>query len=114
MIMNKNFNIGYRVYELRTERGLSQEQLALQAEITPTYLGQIERNIKNPTVHIIEKLCFAMNISLSGFFSTTTTPTELDTLSTQILTQVVHRTEDEKKAALNILRQLFQLCDSKK
>ena len=69
IIMSKNFNIGYRIYELRNDRGLSQEQLALQAEITPTYLGQIERNLKNPTVHVIEKLCFSMNLSHRCFTS---------------------------------------------
>ncbi len=32
--MDKNFSIGNRVRELRNERNLSQEQLALMAEIT--------------------------------------------------------------------------------
>ena len=54
--MENSFNIGERIRELRTIRGLSQEQLALRSDITPTYLGQIERNAKNPTVKIIEQL----------------------------------------------------------
>lgn len=114
IIMNKNFNIGYRIYELRNDRGLSQEQLALQAEITPTYLGQIERNLKNPTVHVIEKLCFSMNISLADFFSPASFSVEPDLLSLQILSQVQNRTEEEKKAVLNILKQIFHLYDTQK
>ncbi len=35
---------------LRVQQGLSQEQLALRTEITPTYLGLIERNIKGDIV----------------------------------------------------------------
>lgn len=37
--MDKNFSIGNRVRKLRNERNLSQEQLALTAEITTAYLG---------------------------------------------------------------------------
>lgn len=55
--MNNNFNTGERIHELRTQQGLSQEQLALRAEITPTYLGLVERNLKNPTIKIIEQIC---------------------------------------------------------
>ena len=66
--MNNNFNTGERVRELRVKYGLSQEQLALHAEITTTYLGLIERNLKNPTIKIIEQICNALNISLADFF----------------------------------------------
>ena len=111
IIMNNNFNIGKRIHELRLEHGLSQEQLALQAEITPTYLGQIERNLKNPTVHIVEKICSSMNVSLADFFSPATEIKEIDLLSKQILSQITNRTDDEKKIILNIIKQIFQLYD---
>ena len=64
---NKPFDIGQRIHELRTNRRLSQEQLALRSNITPTYLGLIERNLKNPTLKVIEQLCNALNISLADF-----------------------------------------------
>ena len=60
--MNNNFNTGARIHELRIQQGLSQEQLALRAEITTTYLGLIERNLKNPTIKIIEQLCNSLNM----------------------------------------------------
>lgn len=50
MDMKTNFNIGKRIHELRINSGLSQEKLALRANITTTYLGLLERNLKNPTV----------------------------------------------------------------
>ena len=37
--MEHNFSIGQRVRELRKQNYLSQEQLALAAEITTAYLG---------------------------------------------------------------------------
>ena len=63
-----SYNIGLRLRNLRKAARLSQEQTALAA-ITPAYLGQIERNEKNPTILTIEKLCTVFNISLSEFFS---------------------------------------------
>ena len=37
--MDNNFSIGNRIRELRNQKHLSQEQLALSAEITTAYLG---------------------------------------------------------------------------
>ena len=102
MTMNNYFNVGNRVHDLRTERGLSQEQLALMSDITPSYLGQIERNIKNPTIHIIEKLCFSMDVSLADFFRSCPAVPETDILSLQIISQLKNRTADEKKYLLDI------------
>ena len=62
--MDNNFSIGNRIRELRNQKHLSQEQLALSAEITTAYLGQIERNEKNPTVAVVAKLCGALGIEL--------------------------------------------------
>ena len=41
--MDNNFSIGNRIRELRNQKHLSQEQLALSAEITTAFLGHIER-----------------------------------------------------------------------
>lgn len=68
MDMKTNFNIGQRIHELRINSGLSQEKLALRANITTTYMGLLERNLKNPTVKVIEQICNQLNISLSEFF----------------------------------------------
>ena len=45
MDMKTNFNIGERIHELRVDSGLSQEKLALRANITTTYLGLLERSL---------------------------------------------------------------------
>lgn len=72
--MKDNYSIGDRVKELRTQNKLSQEQLALRAEITTAYLGQIERGEKNPTVVTVERICNALGISLSAFSATSLLP----------------------------------------
>lgn len=112
--MSKNFSIGNRVRELRNERNLSQEQLALAAEITTAYLGQIERNEKNPTVSVVGKICMALEIELSDFFSENEiVQRELDSLTTQILYQVKNEDEEVKQIILQVIKQMLKLRKDK-
>jgi transcriptional regulator with XRE-family HTH domain len=112
MTMDNNFNLGKRIHELRTQQGLSQEQLALRTEITPTYLGLIERNLKNPTVKVIEQLCHALNISLMDFFSCShDISNSFDSVTNQILAQINNRTSEEKQLILQVIKDVLKLRD---
>ena len=115
MNMDTNFNIGERIHELRIQSGLSQEKLALRANITTTYLGLLERNLKNPTVKVVEQICNQLNISLSDFFSTSHIPEkQTDTISQQIVTQISDRSEEEKLLILQKIKDISRLCDISK
>jgi len=59
---------GNRVRDLRMEKGLSQEQLAHQANLHRTYIGMIERAEKNITLINIEKIANALETTLQQFF----------------------------------------------
>lgn len=48
----------------RTEAGLSQEALALSAEVDRTYVSQIERGIGNPSLLILCRLCDVLGTEL--------------------------------------------------
>lgn len=112
MDMKTNFNIGKRIHELRINSGLSQEKLALRANITTTYLGLLERNLKNPTVKVIEQICNQLNISLSEFFSDSVSfVQEEDSLSLQIVAQINDRTREEKQIILQVIKDVMKLCD---
>lgn len=107
---SNHFNVGQRIHELRTNRKLSQEQLALRSNITPTYLGLLERNLKNPTLKVIEQLCTAMDISLADFFSETKNDSsDVDSTSLQILSQISNCTKDEKKIILRLIKDILRL-----
>ena len=45
------------IKELRGKRGLSQEALALSADVDRTYVSQIERAVGNPSLLVLCKLC---------------------------------------------------------
>lgn len=55
--------------KLRLKAGLTQEQLALEADIRRTYVSLIELGQNQPTVNTIFKLSKALNISPSKFIS---------------------------------------------
>lgn len=115
MDMKTNFNIGERIHELRINSGLSQEKLALRANITTTYLGLLERNLKNPTVKVVEQICNQLNISLSDFFSSSRIPEEpADTISQQIIAQISDKSEEEKLLILQIIKDITRLYDLSK
>jgi transcriptional regulator with XRE-family HTH domain len=53
---------GINVRRLRQERGLSQEALADEVELAVTYVGQIERGLRNPTLGVVEKFARVLGV----------------------------------------------------
>ena len=91
------------------ERALTQEWVALEAEITPAYLGLIEREKRNPTVAVVEKICAVMNVSLSEFFAAAASPAEVkDNATQQIILLFSTLSESEKQDFLNIAKSIIQ------
>ena len=56
--------IGKRLREMRTQKGISQENLALSAELHPTYIGRLERGEKCPTIDTIYKLARSLEVPI--------------------------------------------------
>ena len=50
------------VRKLRKERGLSQETLALDADMKRSYLSDLERGTRNPTVRALGRLADALGV----------------------------------------------------
>jgi transcriptional regulator with XRE-family HTH domain len=48
---------------LRTEKGWSQEDYADRAGIHRTYVSDIERGARNPTITVVEKLALPLGVS---------------------------------------------------
>jgi transcriptional regulator with XRE-family HTH domain len=53
---------------LRTERGVSQEQLAHDAEVDRAYLSRVERAVTYVGLEIIEKLAAVLEVDPVEFF----------------------------------------------
>lgn len=52
----------------RLEAELSQEQLAEMCDMDQTYLSQIERNRRQPSIRVLRKIAVALDIKLSDIF----------------------------------------------
>lgn len=107
-----NYNIGNRIKALRTEYKVSQEQLALKASITPAYLGQIERNERNPTIKIIEQVATIFGLTLSAFFADSSEQTQDKTASgiyqTQLFLETQTLSDREQQEILEIIQQIIR------
>jgi transcriptional regulator with XRE-family HTH domain len=55
--------VGRNVRRLREEAGLSQEKLALEAELDRTYVSGVERGVRNPTVTVVARIAKALKIA---------------------------------------------------
>ena len=103
-------NYGKRLHDIRVQIGLSQEQVALLADITTSYYGQIERGTANPSVALLEKICSAMNITLADIFTKTEIILDgVDSLSRQVLFQLLGKNDKEKEIILNVVKQINKL-----
>lgn len=60
--------VGVRIREIRLEQGLSQEKLALKADIDRTYLAGVEKGRRNLSIKSLEKIVDALEISFHDFF----------------------------------------------
>lgn len=49
----------------RERKALSQEGLAEKADLHPTYIGMLERSLRNPSLNVTKKLAQALGVPLA-------------------------------------------------
>ncbi|HCC25077.1 MAG TPA: XRE family transcriptional regulator [Holosporales bacterium] len=54
---------GKQLRKLRNEQGITQEELADRAGMHFTYIGQIERGLRNPSLINLHRLAKALKVS---------------------------------------------------
>jgi transcriptional regulator with XRE-family HTH domain len=59
--------LGNQIRELRKSKGLSQEQLALQAEVDRSYVGGIERGERNVSFLTLVKIAECLDCDIAKF-----------------------------------------------
>lgn len=60
--------LGAAIKSQRSALGLSQEELAYRADLHRTYISDMERGARNPSIQSIAKLARALEISVSALF----------------------------------------------
>lgn len=57
--------VGLNIRQARKKKGMSQESLALAADLDRSYVGGVERGERNIAVINLKKIADALNVSLS-------------------------------------------------
>lgn len=63
-LTNLRQNLGREIREARLLAGISQEDLALMADIDRSYVSQLERGIANPSLLILHRLAKVLKSEL--------------------------------------------------
>ena len=65
-------NIGEKIKELRTQKGLTQEELADRAELSKGFISQLERDLTSPSIATLVDILQCLGTNLDEFFTNTT------------------------------------------
>jgi transcriptional regulator with XRE-family HTH domain len=66
--MTTSFSLGEKLRQLRSERNISQRDLARMASLSPNSISLIERDETSPSVATLQSLAAALNVRMSYFF----------------------------------------------
>lgn len=60
--------VAWNLRKLRVAKGLSQEDLALEAMVARTYVSRLERSLENPTIGVLDRLVEALSANIRDLF----------------------------------------------
>ena len=64
MVMTITKRFGANVARLRKDRGMTQEAFADAAGIARSYMSDVERGARNPTIVMVERIANALNVKM--------------------------------------------------
>ena len=65
--MQGRARVAWNLRRLRIEQALTQESLAVDAEVDRTYVSGIEREEFNPSIDLLDRLASALGVDISEF-----------------------------------------------
>ena len=60
--------VGARIRYYRNEKKISQEKLSEMSDLHPSYIGQLERGEKTPSIETLYKITQGLSMSLTDYF----------------------------------------------
>lgn len=61
--------VAWHLRRLRVERGLSQESLAVDADVDVSYISRLESALENPSIGLLERLASALGADVSDMLA---------------------------------------------
>lgn len=111
---NPSGSVGARIRHLRQQLGLTQEQLGERAELHYSYIGQVERGDKMPSLRSLKKLAAALNVDVNYFFEeeapyTAALPTNF--WQKELLSLTNNRPPEDIHLLIEMAKVIFQYLD---
>jgi len=102
--------IGSRIRKAREDLGLSQEALASRARLNTSYLSQIERGKKEPSLTVLRRVAAAVNLTLSEVFAGDELDPSTDAQVREIVAALESLPPEKRPTLLLLLRSLTDLA----
>jgi len=102
--------MGRRIREARSKLGLTQEQLGERANLHYSYIGQVERGAKVPSLRTLKRIAEALNVDLETLLEDRAgyeLPTE-DLLIRELVAIVKSSPPEEIRFFINLIRMVQQ------
>jgi transcriptional regulator with XRE-family HTH domain len=96
--------IAQRVREERKRRGFSLEELAERADLTASFLGQIERGERKLSVDALDRIAQALNVPVGALWGESAKSKAAPAIESRIADLVRHQPEEWKLVALKTLK----------
>ena len=108
-----NNQIGERVRLYRQQRGLTQEALALSSGINVSFLGDVERGNKKPSIETLEKLLGSLRVTFQEFFDfeTQIKPLKDCTALEKLVLGLQGRSENEVEMIYGVVQSILVFND---
>lgn len=82
--------IGDKIKIFRKEKGLTQLKLSTQANISRSYLADIENNRYNPSIDVVKNIADALSIPVDEFFKEEVSEKPIDKIDRLIDKNKIH------------------------
>ncbi|MDI6915972.1 MAG: helix-turn-helix transcriptional regulator [Desulfitobacteriaceae bacterium] len=106
-------HLGQRIREERTKYRLTQEQLAEAAEINESYIGQVERGEKNPSLETVVSIANSLGVTVD-FLLQEEVNVEPNNLINELISIAKDKDPDELRLMLNICRMISEYSSNLK
>jgi len=91
-------NLGEAIKFCRSRRKLTQSELAKRSEVSVSYLSMLEKNKRDPSLKMIEKLAAGLGIPASILILIAADPRELEPIDRTVAEKISY-------IAMNLLRE---------
>ncbi|MBQ3055059.1 MAG: helix-turn-helix transcriptional regulator [Oscillospiraceae bacterium] len=100
---------GKRIRSIRNSKNISQERLAEMSGLHPTYIGQLERGEKSPTLESIYKISKGLEMTVGALFSHMEGTSEEESYAVKLYNKVLPLSSEKQEIIYKIISEIIQL-----